>query len=395
MPFTLENHRRANLGWLFYKHYYESLVAMDLKHDENNRGKDTLANRNETILKRTFAPCTDIFSLKTQDGFPLKINYPGLLMGSGYTHEAAFVNKDDKNEAFKIGFFFDHVTGMPCIPGHSVKGALRAAFPNHKDEKYKKEKSSMIVDMLKKSKVDPEARFELYLEKRKISGASYSDLLFSELLGEIIFEGQEPYQFKNGAFLYEQISLYRKDIFYDAYISKGGKSLYYLAIDYITPHSDPLKDPNPVKFLKILPEVEIHFQFDLKDTLINEKEKEMLFKKILLDFGIGAKTNVGYGQFEEGFRQDSSSTPISNESFIKKTEPENYVGRVNAGITVVEAKVIDHENKRIKMIINGIDCLCEMAVRNCPPKDSLVLVRINTINKKNEILMVAFMKEIQ
>lgn len=392
MPFISENHKKANLGWLFYKHYYEGSDAIDLIHDENNRGKDTLANRNETILKRSFIPCSNIFSLKAEYGFTLKVNYPGLLMGSGYTHEAVFVNKDDKNEAFKIGFFFDHVTGMPCLPGHSVKGALRAAFPNHKNEKYKKEKSTMIVNLLKKSNIDSEARFKLYMEKRKISGVNYTDLYFTELLGEIIFEGREPYQFKNGEFLYEQISLYNKDIFHDAFIAKEGKNTRYLAMDYITPHSDPLKDPNPVKFLKILPDVEIQFQFDLKDNLITSKGKEELFKKILLDFGIGAKTNVGYGQFKDEFSKNTSKEIIKTDIPAKKSEPSNYVGKIKEGPTPIEAKMIDH--KKVKMIINGIEHVSIMSARIDPPKDSLVLVEIKSVNKKNEILLVGFMKQL-
>lgn len=377
MPFILENHKKANLGWLFYKHYFEGSETIDLKRDENNRGKDTLANRNTTILKRSYVPCSDFFSLKTQYGFSLKVCYPGLLMGSGYTHEAVFDDKDDKNEAFKIGFFFDHVTGMPCLPGHSVKGALRAVFPNHKKEKYKKEKSSMIVDLLKKSSIDPEKCFKSYMDQRKISGANYSDLCFSELLGEIIFEGHKPYQFKNEEFLYEQISLYHKDIFHDAFIVKGGKDGHFLAYDYITHHSDPLKDPNPIKFLKILPEVEIQFQFNLKDSLITKEVKEILFKKILLDFGVGAKTNVGYGQFKEDFQHH----PTEEGKAVVRTEPKDYIGKVKNGEGPVEAKVIDQKTRKVVMKINGQDIEATMS-GNCPTEDTFVKVLLTDVDKK-------------
>ena len=61
-------------------------------------------------------------------------------------------------------------------------------------------------------------------------------------------------------------------------------------------------ETNPVMFMKILPQVEFNFNFKLFDSkvlskLIAEKKKQ-LFKHILLDIGIGAKTNVGYGQFD-------------------------------------------------------------------------------------------------
>jgi CRISPR-associated protein Cmr6 len=363
---------------------------MDLKHDENNQGRDTLANRNETILKRRYIPCNNFFSLNTKFGFSLKNNYPGLLIGSGYTHEAIFENKDNKNEAFKIGFFFDHVTGMPCLPGHSIKGALRSVFPNHKNEKYKKEKSLMIVDLLKKSDAEPEICFNAYLEQRKIYGVTYSDLCFTELLGEIIFEGNEPYKFEKNSFLYQQIPLYRKDIFHDAFIIKGGKDDFFLANDYITPHNDPLKDPNPVKFLKILPDTNIQFQFDLKDGLITKEAKERLFKKILLDFGIGAKTNVGYGQFNKSFQKNESSEP-SSDGANNSSEPLNYNGRIKVG-EKLEAKIIDKVSKKVKITVKSTDMIVPMS-GVCPDKDCLVNVKINVIDKNGTIKEVGFMGE--
>ena len=69
--------------------------------------------------------------------------------------------------------------------------------------------------------------------------------------------------------------------------------------DYITPHKSPFKDPLPIQFLKLAPESTLKFFFKLKDGVITAKQKLLLFKVILLDRGIGAKTNVGYGQFSE------------------------------------------------------------------------------------------------
>ena len=47
-----------------------------------------------------------------------------------------------------------------------------------------------------------------------------------------------------------------------------------------------------------MPNVVFKFSFDLKDSKslnITKKQKEELFKSIILDLGVGAKTNVGYG----------------------------------------------------------------------------------------------------
>ena len=62
------------------------------------------------------------------------------------------------------------------------------------------------------------------------------------------------------------------------------------------------KNPVPLQFLKVLPEVTFCFQFDLKDSVqfgnIKAEVKLELFKQILLLLGTGAKTNVGYGNWK-------------------------------------------------------------------------------------------------
>ena len=73
----------------------------------------------------------------------------------------------------------------------------------------------------------------------------------------------------------------------------------------MTPHKgEVLKNPIPIKFMKILPEVAIRFQFKLEDCTINgitisALQKNELFRLILKRFGIGAKTNVGFGRLKE------------------------------------------------------------------------------------------------
>jgi CRISPR-associated protein Cmr6 len=54
--------------------------------------------------------------------------------------------------------------------------------------------------------------------------------------------------------------------------------------------------------VKVLPEVQFEFAFQLKNSQVlpalTAANKLDLFQQILLDLGVGAKTNVGYGQFE-------------------------------------------------------------------------------------------------
>jgi len=291
---SLEN---ANLGWLYYKKYFvEPECVHDKKNDANNAGKDTIANRNHTITQRKLQDCKQQFDINAPHGFPLKTTYPGLLIGSGYTHE--YGDRMDKDDAIKIGFFFDNVTGLPSVSGHGVKGILRSPFPNHKNEKYKNEKAELIIALLQEKGVNAEEKFNTYLRVKSIIGYQYNALNFAHLLGELIFEGNEPVMLKDNKLVYQQMPLSQKDVFHDSYLLCGNSENLFLANDYITHHENPLRNPNPVQFLKILPSVSLQFQFDLKDNLITANEKQGLFLALIITLGVGAKTNVGYGQMD-------------------------------------------------------------------------------------------------
>ena len=95
------------------------------------------------------------------------------------------------------------------------------------------------------------------------------------------------------------------DVFLDAYpTSKNKTKQQCLALEFITPHSDIIKNPIPINCLKVKPGISFEFGFYLKDCQLSDgpqitiKEKIELFKTILTDVGIGAKTNVGFGQLE-------------------------------------------------------------------------------------------------
>ena len=73
-----------------------------------------------------------------------------------------------------------------------------------------------------------------------------------------------------------------------------------MGFDYITPHKNPVANPIPIRIIKVLPDVRFEFRFVLSDKKIKDKVltadalKELL-KELLILFGAGAKTNVGYG----------------------------------------------------------------------------------------------------
>lgn len=265
-----------NAGWLFYRNYYNSLKDDDLRHfvetgklsskkDKvffEKDSKDLLDFKWDNLQNHSFCNGSQYFSLET--------TYPGLLVGSGYSHQTGSMGE------FKAGFFFDHTTGLPIIPGSSVKGLLRSAFPIM-------EKREAVKNMKRKF-----VREQLGAEMGKID---------VEKLEALIFEGKD----ENGDYL----PMHQHDVFMDAFIigTKDPQKRIF-ADDYITPHSDPLKNPVPVRFMKILPEVTFQFNFQLNKSTVGNLsleagDKAKLFENILRVFGIGAKTNVGYGQFKD------------------------------------------------------------------------------------------------
>ena len=88
-------------------------------------------------------------------------------------------------------------------------------------------------------------------------------------------------------------------------LAKGGKGNRVLGADYITPHypldKNLMKNPNPIHIIKILPGVTFEFRFILHHATlpsgieISAENKQELFRMLLCYFGVGAKTNVGYG----------------------------------------------------------------------------------------------------
>lgn len=187
------------------------------------------------VLTQNF---NNFFEIPNSQTFTLETIYPGLLIGSGYNHPKL----KDTNNDFQLGFFFDHTTGLPIISGSSIKGMLRSVC----------EKKRFMEDVYK------------------------------QVIPLNIFEDNET-------------------VFYDAYITSThdeNKGRIF-GSDYITSHysneeNGMFKEPNPIKFLKVLSGVTFKFQFGF----INDEYLD-IFKQIILDFGLGAKTNVGYGKFQE------------------------------------------------------------------------------------------------
>jgi CRISPR-associated protein Cmr6 len=269
----------GNVGYLFYKKIYENKEELSLETFKVN------AEVIEKILKYKLNKKLNNEEVKELETFKLKTTYPGLLIGSGYTHDSG------EEEDFKLGFFFDYTTGLPVIPGSSIKGVLRSVFPSEKDDEEKREgKREYINEILSKN-------------------FSFEEIKKIELE---IFEG-----IKDG----EKMSMKIRDIFYDAEIVEVAGKIF--EDDYLCPHGDnPLKNPTPLRFLKVAPGVVFEFRFDLKEGILTKEGKKSLFKRILSELGVGAKTNVGYGQFDEKYANIKEKFKIKNEEKKRDLEEE-------------------------------------------------------------------------
>lgn len=269
--------KSANIGLFFQRGYFEGL---DDEIWTEKTKQEAFFNSQNSILKESSK--VNAGTIETSDGqFALKTVYPGLITGIGMLHATGMQGEG------KLGMAFDYTSGLPYIPGSSVKGLLRSLFPipsSDNPKKISKEEDELLA-----------AKCEFLKDTcKKLNIPELNSSEWHEL-SSIIFNGKR----KEGT-----LSIYERDIFYDAHIKGDYSEKGILDFDYITPHKKPLKNPDPIKFLKILPEVTFVFNFNLHDSILSSKKafkaehKKALFKKILTIVGIGAKTNVGYGQLK-------------------------------------------------------------------------------------------------
>lgn len=294
---------KENLGWLYYKDMY-------------SKGADE--NQIKSSLNQIYKASGSDESFNFPQSFKLKTIYPGLIIGSGYAHGL----KNDEDS--KIGFYFDHTSGLPTIPGSSVKGTLRSLFGFHdkKDDKYREQKQEFIRDLTKKENLDV------------------------KLLVDDIFEGKND---KGKA-----KSIYERDLFFEARVSNLN-----MKDDYLAPHKDPLKNPIPIKFIKVAGGTSFEFAFKLHDGGgLSANEKLELFFQLLQFSGIGAKTNVGYGQFEEkSLDKFSAEIRIKQEELTRENEETKLHEKEEKDKQELEValKSADTNVKKIEVMILKLD----------------------------------------
>lgn len=255
----------------------------------------------------------------------LTTTYPGLLTGSGYSHYA--ISNDKDNSDFQLGFFFDHTIGVPIIPGSSVKGVIRNGIKSVLNSEEKFNYLNQIIDDNKKVEyLIKDSNWEKVLFGRNVflhafpirrvyddASITTFDKLKSEYgpkltqldnnirkLRKIINRNENQKKLKQLEKEKKQWSDIKVEAEKVFRISK-----LIIVDDAITPHhpeqpNDIFKDPNPIKFIKVPAGIEFQFQFLINGNDTIEKDDVLkIFKEIIIDFGICAKRNVGYGHFEE------------------------------------------------------------------------------------------------
>lgn len=207
----------------------------------------------------------------------MRVQAPGLLIGSGLAH-----GLPSSEEDVKTGLQFDYTSGLPVIPGSSVKGVIRSAFPTIKEDK--------------------EQSNEADAEKLNYIKSLIADIPeFSSL----VLEDNDILELGNQMFNHGDIFADALLVGYGTRMKQHGPVKQVLTEDYITPHTGgPLAQPIPIKIVKVAPGVTFAFCFKFNETKIGAKVVSASMKKalcaaILQDLGVGAKTNVGYGVLKE------------------------------------------------------------------------------------------------
>ena len=276
----------TNLHYYFNKRYFDGigievrenrgrreLVVADLPYTRNCPIKEYRLPAQVPALFHRNLPYTHLFEFE--------VGYPGLVTGVGLGHEI-----NAKGE-FKLGMHFDFTYGIPVIYGSSIKGVLHSHFRDFTDH--------MRIE---------DGKLELYvspLTRNDAKGYRVADYPeFSRMLEKSIFGSSLDTEDEE-----HELGCEYQDVFFDAVPYAENKTGSILSADYLCPHGEsPYKNPIPISFLRISPGVKIRLAFQLRETTlewggktipVTQKFKYVLFKNMLSDLGLGAKTNVGYG----------------------------------------------------------------------------------------------------
>ena len=264
-----------NVNYLFNREYTEALLkgrkAENLNTELITAINDSISNNIKKGLPEAILDEVDVHKAY------FAVRYPGVLVGLGYPHELSEgPEQSELKGQISGGFMFDYVTGLPYIPGSSIKGIVRHIFDNACDN-------------------------DEYLQ---YLNSICENKFTEEQLKEYI---HEHFGMTDGG---------GTDVFYDAYVSGPDNIKDYIGLENITPHSNALKNPIPITMLKIMPGVLI------KVAIKTDDKSFCVYKRILQDMGVGAKTNVGFGIIEEVKNKNNTHPDEKGKKSQEKTEKQ-------------------------------------------------------------------------
>ena len=314
-----------NLHYQFWVDYYEGLQNLNVSSDEFKKKNVGLTDSCWELSKEVIP----VFNNMQTAAF--RVLYPGLLVGLGYEHGT---DKVKDAPAISPGMSLDMVTGLPFIPGSEVKGMLRSS-------------KDYVCNTLNKKDLTDDEIHQLEVD---IFGHThtYDPHYQADKNAE---EGQG------------------KDVFFDAFPIQPDSGGHLVGLENITSHLsseagyDGLTKINPITLLKVMPGVVFFFRFLLHDSeiksgeksiLITADEKLRLFKKIIADFGMGAKTNVGFGLLED-IDQQSNNTAFA---FTKDIYYDGIIKEVKTN--QLKIRLMDDNNTEQEAIIKRGEISADM-----------------------------------
>ncbi|MBI5207095.1 MAG: type III-B CRISPR module RAMP protein Cmr6 [Candidatus Firestonebacteria bacterium] len=246
-----------NLSLKYYKRIdiYEDGNFKELKKDKKSFLNDFVNLSKKTEYNDVFSSIREKYLQKIGIQFSLH-TASRLLFGIGYEHPT------------KIGFMFDWTSGLPIIPGSSLKGVALHIVENY-------------IEEIKDLSLDNSEKDEIFGTKNNA--------------GRIIFLPAYPIIEKNKAFL---------------------------ELDVMTPHYQPYYSnseenppadwysPIPLHFLTVPEGIKYCFRLadreKINDTNLKKPDGELtllgkaekILKYALTEFGVGAKTSIFYGYFK-------------------------------------------------------------------------------------------------
>ena len=303
-----------NYGWKYYRDYYHNVNLKNKVHDFGSQNKSF---ENAIINEVIFGECgTHCFSLKLLD--PGMVPESGCLMGIGLQSE------------LKKGFFFDYTSGMPLISGFLLKGTLRSVFPCYSEENSENEqKAHFLWNLLCHIRGVNPIVFDKRSPEEPLSDKQLKIIRQIELE---VFEGQDIGRESERSHTKKPkyLKLSDRDVFFDVFPEKSSDNEIVLALDSCkSPDSEKL-----ITFLKVLPGTKWQFNFILNDGLyLTAIQKLEFFRQIIVAQGLGAKTDLGYGHFENN-PEDAKPKEIPSELFPEDIHDYLTKGRIFSGKVV-------------------------------------------------------------